>query len=602
MNRARSARRTSIKPEAPKLRSTKPTLTKQKKWHPWTYVLLLFLINWIAYSNSFKTGWHFDDGPNIIGNPDIQISDLSWKSLLQAASTSPGGKRPISYLSFAANYYVWGEDAFSFHVVNFLIHILNALLVFRVFSTLLLKANPQRETHQVWLLSSLAAALWSVNPIQTQPVLYVVQRMTLLAALFSLLSFYWYVQWRAGTRPRWYSLLSLAAWLLAVGSKENAFLLPLSFLVYEWLFTDRKLLRLRNLAVGITASACLVGFTIARYDLVKKIETDYSGREFTMKERLLTQPRIVAFHLSQLVVPLPTRLALRHEVEKSTSWIAPPTTILSILFLGALFWMAFVLRRKQPLVCFGISWFFANLLVESTFLPLEMIYEHRIYLPSVGLFLALAQAVVVLLKHQPQISNKHLPYAFSLLILCSGALSFRRNQDWLDEISLWSDNVQKYPASFRSWNNLGTAYIKSGQPSMAEKAFQRAMESEPEYPPARVNLAILWKNEGKVEEAYSLIKDFRETKIGTFSAEIYYNMGAIFAGKGILDSAIFHYGQAVNRMPDYPEAHFNLALVYRRAGKNAEARQSFQRFLNYWRGPSDSPFVAEAKRSFAELP
>ena len=563
------------------------------------FALLLVILNWLAYANSFQTGWHFDDGPNILGNPDILISDLSWNSLVQAASTSPGGKRPISYLSFAANYYLWGEDAFSFHVVNFLIHSLNALLVFRIFSTLLAKADPQRHTTEVWLLSSLAAALWSVNPVHTQPVVYIVQRMTLLSSLFSLLSFYLFVQWRGGAR-KWYAVLSLAAWLLAVGSKENAFLLPLSFLAYEWLFTDRRFFRVRNLATLFIIFMCLAGFTIKRYDLVNKIEMDYSRREFSMKERLLTQPRVVTFHISQLVAPFPSRLALRHEIEKSTSWFAPPTTILSVLFLGTLLGVGLALRSRQPLICFGIWWFFANLLVESTFLPLEMIYEHRIYLPSVGLFLALAQAVVVL-KRRTQISNKHLRYAFSLLILCSGILSFLRNQDWLDEISLWSDNTRKYPASFRSWNNLGTAYIKGGQTALAEKAFQRALESEPDYPPARVNLAILWKNEGKVEEAYSLIKDFRETKIGTFSAEIYYNMGAIFASKGILDWAIFHYVQAVNRLPDYPEAHFNLALVYRRAGNKVEARQSFQRFLDHWRGPSNSPFVAEAKSSIQEL-
>ena len=131
------------------------------------FALLLVILNWLAYANSFQAGWHFDDGPNIIGNPDILISDLSWNSLVQAASTSLGGKRPISYLSFAANYYLWGEDAFSFHVVNFLIHSLNALLVFRIFSTLLAKTDPQRQPTEVWLLSSLAAALWSVNPVHT---------------------------------------------------------------------------------------------------------------------------------------------------------------------------------------------------------------------------------------------------------------------------------------------------------------------------------------------------------------------------------------------------------------------------------------------------
>jgi len=148
---------------------------------------------------------------------------------------------------------------------------------------------------------------------------------------------------------------------------------------------------------------------------------------------------------------------------------------------------------------------------------------------------------------------------------------------------------------------LGTAYAKAGDNSLAENAFRRALEINTDYPPSRVNLAILLKDEDRLEEAYSLIENFRELKIGTFTAEVYYNLGAIFARKGVLDWAIFNYGQAINRRPDYPEAYFNLALVYRKAGKSPEAIRSFERFLDHWHGPSDSPFVAEAKRNLLEL-
>jgi tetratricopeptide (TPR) repeat protein len=183
------------------------------------------------------------------------------------------------------------------------------------------------------------------------------------------------------------------------------------------------------------------------------------------------------------------------------------------------------------------------------------------------------------------------------LLTVFGSFVVSGNQDWLTIFCGRTMHENILPVF--GLNNR-ERYIKGGQTALAEKAFQRAWKASLIIR-RHVNLAILWKNEGKLEEAYSLIKNFRETKIWTFSAEIYYNMGAIFASKGILDWAIFHYGQAVNRLPDYPEAHFNLALVYRRAGKKVEAKQSFQRFLDYWRGPSNSPFVAEAKSSIQEL-
>lgn len=571
----------------------------RRRWANWQLCVPMLAINLLAYSNSFKTGWHFDDGPNVFGNPDVQIFDLSWSSLARAASSSPGGKRPVSYLSFALNYYLFGEDAFSFHVVNFLIHGLNTFFVFKILSKLFAIASRDGESARV--LSAVTTALWSLNPLQTQAVIYVVQRMMLLSCLFSLLSFYFFMQWRSAGRGKWYPALSLFSWLLAIGSKENAFLLPLTFVAYEWLFTDRRLLRPRNLASGLAVFLCLAGFIVKRYDLVKRIEVDYSQREFTMTERLLTQPRVVTFHLSQLAAPLPSRLALRHEVEKSVSLTTPPTTMLSILFLGALFSVGWLVRRKEPLICFGMMWFFLNLVVESSFLPLELIYEHRVYLPSVGLFLALGRSAEVALARWLPLPSTSLVYCFALLIACSCSLAFVRNQAWQDEVSLWADNVGKYPSSFRAWNNLGTAYAKSGRTSDAEQAFRKALETAPQYPPARVNLAVLLKDQGRLADAHSLIEDFRETQIGTFSAEVYYNMGAIFASKGVMDQAFFHYGQAVHRLPNYAEAHFNLALLYRRAGKKPEAKQSFQRFLEHWRGPSDSPFVAEAKISISEL-
>lgn len=598
------AKRTKSKPKH-SLESGRPHPSRATSLKAGTLVglaLLLVVINWLAYANSFQAGWHFDDGPNITGNEDIFISDLSWKSLSQAAHSSPGGKRPLSYLSFALNYYFFGPEAVSFHVANVIIHSVNAVLMLKILSLVIAGAVPGIAASRATLLAFGGAALWSLSPLQTQSVIYVVQRMNLLSAFFALVSFWAFLQWKLKQRggAAWL-LICLACWLMAFASKENSFLLPLCFVAFDWAFGPRRFFRLGNLLIGGAAFGLLIGFTVWRYDLARKIGTDYSRREFTMKERLLTQPRVVSYHLSQLLLPLPSRLALRHEFEKSTSLLSPVTTLPSICLLAMIAGAAFFWRRRYTVSSLWILWFFINLLVEASFLPLELIYEHRMYLPSVGVFGAIVSAIASAQKlRSNNLFWRPIQYACVVLIFLSASLSFARNQDWKDQTTLWADNSRKYPNSFRSLNNLGSAYAKAGKASEAEDAFKRAIEAGPLYPPARANLGALYLDQGRTDEAVSIIRDFFEImpgqtrRLSDFSAEVYYNFGAIYAKAGMLDSAIFHYGQAVNRRPDYPEAWFNLALVYQRAGSSSKAVACFREFLRRWRGPTDSPYVSEA--------
>lgn len=594
------------------------------------YVFLLLVANLAAYSNCFKAGWHFDDGPSITNNPDIQITDLSWASLTQAAASSPGGKRPIAYLSFAFNYYCSGDNATSYHAFNLLLHCLNALLVLLIVQKVLATSFPALSPQRVVLLAFLAAGLWSVNPIQTQSVTYVVQRMTLLSTFFALGSFVYFLQWRSSGKW-WHMALCLVSWLLGVRSKENSALLPLVFVAYEWVFGSfapigqqsgsakarannltadegvfglKGHVKLHGAGICLAAVSCLFFFALWRYDLIRKVQIDYARREFTLEQRLMTQPRVIVFHFSQLLLPLPSRLALRHEVEKSTSLLSPPTTLASMaLLLGMAGLTVFARRGPYAFAGFWGLWFFVNLLVESTFLPLEMIYEHRMYLPSVGFF---AAPFCLLAKASSESLLDRWKKPIGGLILASVALSWSRNQAWRDEVTLWSDNASKYPNSVRSWTNLGSAYIQTGQAGLAQDAFRRAFEADSDYPLARANLGLALLNQGRIEDALAVIRDFSEIPkpgarpVPYFTAEVYFNFGVIYAKAGMIEEAISHYLQAVNRRRDYPEALFNLGLLYTRKGNGPDASRYFREFLERWKGPNDSPYVVEAQARLAE--
>ena len=189
------------------------------------YPALLVLLNLVAYSNSLQADWQFDDVPNILANSDIQISDLSWSSLVQAAASRVGGHRPVAYLTFALNYYFFGFSLVSYHIFNLLIHVVNALLVFDVVRRIGRLGLPSLMAPAHQTLSFFVSAFWSLSPLQTQSVTYIVQRMNLLAALFGLLFIRSYLHWREAPMKTnsWSSLAAISiCLLLAIGSKENA--------------------------------------------------------------------------------------------------------------------------------------------------------------------------------------------------------------------------------------------------------------------------------------------------------------------------------------------------------------------------------------------
>jgi hypothetical protein len=563
------------------------------------YLVLLILLNLTAYSNTFRADWQFDDVPNIVANADIQIRDLSWKSLEQAAGSRVGGYRPVAYLTFALNYYFFGFDPPSFHAFNLLIHVVNALLVFEVLRRISNLGFPGAPATAHYTFSFLAAAFWSLSPLQTQSVTYIVQRMNLLAAFFGLLCIRSYLSWREASPNRvWWGLGAAICALLALGSKENAVVLPLLVLALEWCFSPKN----SRLTPKITLAAVLgfllvTGIVSWRAGLIQKVQVDYAGRDFSLSERLLTQPRVIVFHLTQLLVPLPSRLALKHEMTTSTSLFSPPATLPCLVTVLVLFGWGVICRRRWPLACFSTLWFLLGLSAESSFLPLEMIYEHRLYLPSVGFFCV---CLLPMLSHSAQVKRR------AQILLCGAlpilaALTYQRNVAWKDKVSLWLDNSLKYPTSARVLTNLGTAYSEVGDLAAAENTLVRAFEADPAYPEARSNLALLKANKGELKEALQLMEGLTESRGKRISHAVYFNQGVIYAKNGYTQKAIESYEKAAQLYFRYPEIHFNLALLYLKTGERSKAQLHFRFFVAFWRGSRDDPFFLEGQRKVEEL-
>jgi tetratricopeptide (TPR) repeat protein len=445
--------------------------------HRVPYLLLFFLLL-AGYFNSFQAEWHFDDVPNILLNSALHISDLSPASIKQtffAYPEHPGTfLRPVSNLTFALNWFFHQDSIFGYHLINFFIHLTTALFLYQ--SCLLLLNTPvctSRKLANKYVIAGLAAIFWAVNPVQTQAVTYIVQRMAALAAMFTIIGVWCFLKARMQTQNNWKQIIFYfsvgLSFLLAVNSKENAIVFPASIILIEFIFFQQDLRFNWKIVSILLGSVFLILLTTIFFkgpDFFLSIAQSYNDRDFTMLQRVLTEARIVIFYLSLLFYPAPFRLSLIHDFQLSHSLFDPLTTLAAVFFLGLLTILPLFSYKRFPLTAFAILFFLLNHIVESTILNLELIFEHRNYLPSLFLFLPVAASIATLLETF-QKKNKFVYISlftvtiFILIFLVTG--TFSRNKIWLNEKNLWTDAMVKAPNDARPYINLGYSYLQENR-------------------------------------------------------------------------------------------------------------------------------------------
>lgn len=456
-------------------------------------LLFLSFLLLLTYSNTFNASWHFDDFHNITRNERIHIDNLRLGTFYELAvggsQSNRAFYRPVSNLSFAVNWYFGQNDVKGYHFVNICIHILTAFFLYLAILSLFKTPNLlNRYTGNEHFIAFAAVVLWALNPIQTQAVTYIVQRMASMAALFYVLGIYLYIQARISRSWRNRVLLYsgvLAAFMIAVGSKENALMFPASILLVEMIFfrhlsepdTKRKFI-LGGCAVFVAIFATGI-FLFMGDGLITRIQSGYEKRAFTLFERLFTQPRIIVFYITQIFYPIADRLSLVHDFEISTSLFRPWTTLPAIMIIFSLIGSAFWQITRLPLLSFAILFFFLNHIIESSIISLELVFEHRNYLPSLFLFVPVAAGIKWIIDYY---SRKKPPMAVivigfvTVLFIVLGTGTYVRNMAWIDERTLWQDALEKAPKSARPYHNLASGYYaKIGDWDKVEILCEEAM-------------------------------------------------------------------------------------------------------------------------------
>lgn len=433
----------------------------------------LFIALIIIYGNSFHCDWHLDDFGNIVDNPNIELKAISLdaikKTFYGRNNELSSVSRPLSYLSFALNYYIGGESVFGYHLVNFVIHYIASVFLFLlIYNTLRLPLLNENYGKTAYPIALLAAFFWATHPIQVSAVTYIVQRMTSMAALFYIMAMYFYVKARTtGGRKKGIGLLALGgvAAIFSFASKENAAMLPVSLFLYD-LFLIQGLSRpniRRNLKIAIIPFLIILVISFY-YVEMGSILDGYQYRPFTLLERLLTEPRVILFYISLLLYPASSRLTLLHDFEISGSLLTPWTTLPAILIISALIVIAIMISKKRPLIAYCILFFFINHLIEGSIIPLELVFEHRNYLPSTFFFVLLAVVSVFVLDYfSYKKSIQILAASAAILILSAhGHTTYIQNSIFKNDLTLWHDNVKKAAGLHRPHHNLGKAYLVAG--------------------------------------------------------------------------------------------------------------------------------------------
>ena len=471
-------------------------------------LIALFALAALVYLPGINGPWLFDDYGNLIHNSFVRIQKLDFETLFKASYSLTAGplQRPVAMLSFAVNYYFAGsfDNTLPFKLTNIIIHAINGILVFwLVWLILKWHAEMGHSVDKVWKfgirkdtwMALAVAMLWTVHPIQVSSVLYVVQRMTELSALFMLLSLICYLLARAqlahhhGNRfsPTFLFVASIAFWLLGMLSKENAVILPVIILLLEYIFFPKEgpwcywnKLRPWHKTV-ITSFGAVLGLT-AVYFVFQYALPAYANRPFTLPERLLTESRILFFYLYLILVPQIDQFTLYHDdIVLSTSLFSPWTTIPAVLAHITLILFAAVtlFRRKQPILAMGILWFYIGHSLESSIIALELMHEHRNYFPSIGVYLIVVELVRLGAK---RLDLPKLVWCLPIFFMFFSAVTITRAYQWSNTNRFYAFELIHHPGSAMANSGLAGVLKKMGRQQDAENALRLATEIQPNEP------------------------------------------------------------------------------------------------------------------------
>jgi tetratricopeptide (TPR) repeat protein len=534
---------------------------------------VILAATFLVFRGSLRHPFHFDDSLFLENKEVVDPGNL--RSILR-----PTQIRPLTYLSFFANYRLGGIEARGFHAVNLALHLLN-VAAFYLFVRLLVGLRPETQPPGIPLyLPAASAALFALHPVQAEAVNYVYQRSTLIAALFSIAAAILFLL--AETRPARRALLAAAAvaFLLAMGGKESAASLPLVLIGAAVFRKGGWSLRSGTARRGGLWFAVLIALSLGIAAWTLHLLARFGERTMGIAvprigagRYLLSEIQIVPRYLRLLVWP--TGLSVDHDPT-----LAPLVSVqaaLCLTLLAAIAAGAWMLRRRAPLVTFSTFAFFVLLAPTSSIVPsADLMFEHRLYLPMIAAAPLLALALFYAARAAARREVLALGIAFGLAGAAAAGAGFAsraRTALWGDNVRLWAEAVEKAPRKARPHYNLAVALLSQDRPR-ARAELRRALELRPGHAPSLYNLGWLEQTAGRYEPARKLYE--AALAADPFFWKALYNLANLDVIQYRLPEAVEHFRAASRLRPDYWASYLTIATLELELGNPAEACRALE--------------------------
>lgn len=550
-------------------------------------IIIISIVGIIIYSNTFNSGFYFDDGYNITEN--FLIKNMFRPDIIFNYNPS----RFITLFSLSINYQLGGLNVTGYHIVNIIIHILTSLSVFWLTKTILSipKISEKAKPAETGYIALFSALVFAAHPIQTQAITYIIQRAASLAALFYVASVLFYAKYRLAENIKKRYLfywISAASCLLGMFTKEIVFTLPIIIILCEYIFFFSGGKFLRREFIPYLATLPIIPLTIIFSSPRAVKEVSQAASQIDAYSYFLTQFKVIIKYLG--LVLFPVNQNLDYDFPVSHSFIEP-YTILSFLFLTALFAFGIFLVKKEKVISFCILWFFVTLSVESSVLPIrDVIFEHRMYLPMAGVAFLLVYLVV---KYVLPLKRKLVFAAGVAVIIILGFASWQRNSVWANELSLWDDVVKKSPNKARAYSNRGVAFLNLQKYDEAIRDFNKTLTLNKNFKNAYFNRGSVYYYKKEYEKA---IVDFNKSiSLDSAYAEAYNNIGAILIEQHKFSESVYYFDNALRIDTNYAAAYNNRGVLAKTLGDYEKAA------WNYKKAIEKNPNFADAFFNLGEI-
>lgn len=536
---------------------------------PYLHVSLITVVGIIAYSNTFQSPFVFDDFPNIVQNVRIRSMSNIF-SLFINIKGPPIAARPLTSVTFAINYFLNGLDTTGYHVFNLFLHITNGILLYFLIRTtaVLLGYEIDKRVQLVAVFSSL---IFVAHPIHTESVTYIVSRSVLISTCFFLLGIMLFVKTAVLKKRLSYIILLTLVSLLGMASREEFFLFPFMLFLYDIFFISqfrwRHVLTHWTIYIPVLIPLLYVLFIVLSYDY--RQHAGFGVIDITPLEYLLTQFNVHWTYIRLLFLPINQNLNYDYPMTKT---LIEFPAIISIVGYTGLWIMTFLLHRIKPVISFCLLWFLVSLVPSSSIIPIkDVIFEHRLYIPSIGLIILVPLAFI---EMQQRIVNRFdinlrntMVFFLSVVVIVLTSLTYQRNSVWQNNYTLWSDVANKSQNKAGPYIELGLVRLEEAKPREAILYFEEALKREPDNYLAYLNIGNAYDRLGILDKAISAYQ--RTIDLQPEFDDGHYNLGRVYFKKDMFSEAIKEFQIALSLNPLNYDARINLDLSKKRAQQNA---------------------------------